>query len=163
MTTPDFALQCIGYRSYIPIELRRLIESYLYEVLDNNTIQKAIHFWCLHKEFSLLRYGPISYWNTAHVTCMKHLLYYHTSFNEDINNWDVSNVTDMSYMFYGASTFNHPLSTWNVSKVVNMAHMFEFATSFHQSLEAWNFRSDVSIDEMFGCCSSRSHKTNKST
>ena len=151
-------------RSGIPVELRHLIEAYLYHTTnDNESLARAAHVWMTgNRETSLLYYGDISLWETGNVTDMTRLFATQDSrqassaggrfaplkfsrnsnFDDYIGNWDVSQVRSMGHMFFGAWRFNQPLTYWDVSACENMQHMFDGATSFNQNIvpnPSWNF------------------------
>ena len=77
------------------------------------------------------------------------LLFYNSSFNENINSWDTSNVTNMNAMFSGASNFNYPIGSWDTSKVTNMNAMFNGANEFNYPINSWNTSSVTSMSRMF--------------
>ena len=100
---------CLLSRFYFSVELRQLISFYFCTELNDLHIDWASTYISLNRHIAELRYGPISYWDTSKVTCMKQLFFKRTFFNDDISLWDVSNVTDMSEMFGFATSFNQPL------------------------------------------------------
>jgi surface protein len=77
------------------------------------------------------------------------LLFYNSSFNENINSWDTSNVTNMNAMFSGASAFNSPIGSWDTSKVTNMNAMFNGASEFNRPIDSWDTSNVTSMSRMF--------------
>jgi surface protein len=80
----------------------------------------------------------IGSWDTSNVTDMQGMFSVAPSFNQDISNWDVSQVTKMNNMFIGAKSFNQDISKWDVGNVKSMQNIFRDATSFDQDLSNWN-------------------------
>ena len=116
---------------------------------NNDTIRKAVEFYCSNKVTAVLKYGKISTWNTTHVTNMAELFQNQTNFNEDISSWDVSNVQTMSKMFMNAKVFNQPLNSWNTSNVEDMSGLFQNANNFNQSLQGWNVSKVTNMSSLF--------------
>jgi len=60
------------------------------------------------------------------------LLFYLSTFNQDVGNWDVSGCTNMYGMFAGAINFvGTGIGAWNVSGCTDMRSMFNGATAFN--------------------------------
>lgn len=140
-------------RHYLPVELRLLIEKYMIEKLDNDSIEDTLLQYQygddIDREFVTMLYGNIEWWDTSAVTDMSSLFMLRNHFNTDITNWDVSNVKNMDYMFYQSYEFNQPIGKWNVSNVVSMNYMFCFSREFNQPLNAWNTSKVESMHGMF--------------
>ena len=86
---------------------------------------------------------------TSHITDMKNLFNWVTSFNQNIDSWDTSNVTDMQGMFSVATSFNQDISNWDISQVTNMNNMFIGAKSFNQNLSKWDVGNVKSMQNIF--------------
>ncbi len=76
-------IDCSLYRTDIPVELRHIVLLYSLVFIDNETIRSATVHWCddipIKQYQALLRYGPISYWDTSKVTDMAYLFSEHQS------------------------------------------------------------------------------------
>ena len=72
------------------------------------------------------------------------LLFYLSTFNQDVGNWDVSGCTNMYGMFAGAINFvGTDIGAWNVSGCKNMAGMFNGASLFNGNVQDWERPADV--------------------
>ena len=91
----------------------------------------------------------IDSWDTSNVTDMQGMFSVATSFNQDISNWDVENVDSMRGMFSGASSFNRDIKNWNVSNVINMSEMFNGADAFNQDISSWDVSNVLNMNLMF--------------
>ena len=61
-------------RKGIPIELRKLIEDYLYEQLNNDNFRYAVKYFLYRRTLSIeLRFGNICDWDTSKVTNMSNM------------------------------------------------------------------------------------------
>ena len=72
-------------------------------------------------------YGPMTLWNTSHITDMSHLFQDMRLNNKSencIKNWDISKVENMEEMFENC-TLTQDLRCWDVSKVKNTNRMFD--------------------------------------
>jgi hypothetical protein len=94
----------------------------------------------------LIKYGPVSFWRTSHVTDMSGLLegsrlsadlYWDTSmvttmnrtfanseFKGNIGHWDTSGVTEMRETFAQSATTAESVSSWCVSRVLDARGVF---------------------------------------
>jgi hypothetical protein len=128
---------CLSIQYTIPVELRKIISHYLVEALDDSNIHTAAEQWSTEEtqQCAMLRYGPISFWDTSKVTDMSNLFSTACFFNDDISRWEVSEVITMNNMFFYALKFNQPLNTWQVDKVQDMYCMFHKAILFNQPLD----------------------------
>ena len=77
----------------------------------------------------------ISGWDVSNVKTMNHMFGATENFNQDISGWDISNVEDMRAMFYLAKKFNKPLNNWDVSNVKSIKSMFYGTKEFNQPLD----------------------------
>ena len=76
------------------------------------------------------------------------LLFYLSTFNQDVGNWDVSGCTNMYGMFAGAINFvGTGIGAWNVSGCKSMAGMFNGATVFNGNVEGWERPADGVIEK----------------
>lgn len=111
-------------RHCLPVELRLLIEKYMIEKLDNDSIEDTLLQYKygddIDREFVTMLYGNIEWWDTSAVTDMSSLFMLQNHFNTDITNWDVS--------------FNQPLDAWDVTNVEDMKDMFTDCSSFKHRL-----------------------------
>jgi len=72
------------------------------------------------------------------------LLFYLSTFNQDVGNWDVSGCTNMLGMFAVAKIFvGTGIGAWNVSGCTDMIDMFNGATVFNGNVEGWERPADV--------------------
>ena len=144
---------CERHQQHLHGPLRKIIQSYVYESLRDDTIRTAVSMWCSEDEAKIRevmrRYGHISYWDVHKVTVMSNLFRYHATFNDNINLWDVSNVKTMYCLFDRAESFNQPLDMWDVSNVENMCGTFYRALSFNQPLDTWDVRNVANMSCMF--------------
>ena len=147
---------CYSYvNKHLPGPLRKLIQSYVYEILTDKSIREAVGMWCgRNKREAMLRYGHISKWHVHKVTDMSELFAEIKEFNDNIESWDVSNVKNMARLFYLAESFNRPLNQWDVSKVKDMSEMFLDAFSFNQPLDSWQLNQVRKMGGMFGSAKS---------
>ena len=159
------AVDCILLYSYsLPVELRDLIKSYLYQRIETNeALRKVIQQFfrgsdgdfntSSKREDCVLRYGDMSYWETGKITDMSKLFTNYASQSKEIPSlqaWDVSCVTTMQGMFSNCSHFNQPLNSWDVRQVVNMSSLFYGCVRFNQPLNKWDVSHSVrSMDMMF--------------
>ena len=141
----------VHVNKFLPGPLLKIIQSYVFESLNNENIEEAVIIWCKDgkKNEALMRFGHISYWDVHKVTNMAGLFLLKSKFNDNIELWDVSNVTDMSAMFDLASSFNQPLNRWNVSNVKDMCMMFCCTKQFNQPLDAWDVKNVKDMKGMF--------------
>lgn len=118
--------------------------------LTNDTLQWKLDEWQENLDWdAVVPYGPISTWDTSHVTDMRDLFQNYPDFNDDIGKWDVSRVQQMAHMFAGAEDFNQDISRWDVSWVLNMKGMFQGAASFNQDIGRWNVHQVTDMSHMF--------------
>ena len=140
-------------RKHLHAPLRKIIQSYVWKGLRNETIDNAVRKWFsddMERKMKVsMRYGHISCWDVGKVTEMSALFIDRYTFNENINMWNVSNVTSMHAMFSHAHSFNQPLHSWNVTMVTDMSFMFNDAKSFNQPINSWNVSKVKDMSYMF--------------
>ena len=147
-SSPRWTIDCCLYQWDIPVELRRIIQAYIFKSLDNQTIVRAVYLWFTNQRCALDEFGHISDWKTTGVTHMSRL-FENRWLQDSIDQWDVSNVTTLARMFSGATKFNQPLASWNIGRVVDMSSMFSGAKAFNQPLNDWDTRAVTNTNGMF--------------
>ena len=178
--SPKTVLHCILYRyQHIPVELRKIVDRYLWMNLNDSNIKQAVRDWTITeglycydghpnktistktyktmlrtKQNALFQYGHISDWNTSAVTSIEGLFRRCYRFNDNINDWDVSNVTNMCNVFFEATLFNQPLNDWDMRNVTEVCSMFNEARSFNQPLDKWNMSKVSNTSQLFYCATS---------
>ena len=163
----------------LSIEIKNIIKNYIiFKPKNNKELEIAVREWVKNKDFSKVKYGPISNWDTSliksmanlfdsldfndyisdwnvsNVENMDYIFRKNIIFNQPINKWNISNVKTMKGAFYRASNFNQELNNWDVSNVRVMDSMFEEANSFNQPLNSWNVSSQTDLDKIFEGASS---------
>lgn len=142
-------LYCKSTQFYMPIEIMKIIRSFLYFDINDKNITIAVDEWQENKKNALILYGHISHWDTSMVTDMSNLFLLCCGFNDDIQYWDVSNVQNMESMFHGAINFNKSIMCWDVGNVKNMKCVFYSAESFNQNINDWNVSNVENMAYMF--------------
>jgi surface protein len=133
-------------------------------ILGREQLVAQLQAYISNPIYCRIKYGPIKYWNTTHITDMSNLFGggHNTQarvvkgghrFVADLSQWDVSNVQNMSGMFAGCSKFNSDLSKWDVANVQNMSHMFVGCSTFNSDLSKWQVVKVTNMSHMFEGCS----------
>ncbi|CAB9526929.1 Mycoplasma protein of unknown function, DUF285 (Partial), partial [Seminavis robusta] len=106
--------------------------------LGDSSLPLAVSLYLESPETAIELWGPISDWDTQHVTTLDRLFEGAINFDEDLSHWNTDKVTSMEYTFAGAAHFNQPLNTWNVAKVSSLFGTFNGASTFNQNLNKWD-------------------------
>jgi len=121
--------------------------------LDINATDRLLHIDdTLSHAFNAIKSlsdSHINEWNTSHVTSMRSMFMYTSSFDQNISNWDTSNVTTLDAMFRGVSSFNQYIGDWNTSKVQKMGSLFNGASNFNQDISSWDTSNVKNTSFMF--------------
>ena len=115
--------------------------------LDNWNVSKGTQFRLMFYDSSYNQ--DITGWNVSNAMHMDGMFKSNGVFNQDISNWDVGNALDMDTMFYEATAFNQDIGRWNVKNATRMYYMFQNATSFNQDLSLWPINPTNNLKNMF--------------
>ena len=80
----------------------------------------------------------IGCWNVARAVSIESIFQSASAFNQNIASWNVASLTRTHGAFAFASAFNQPLASWNVVRVTGMGEMLRDAAAFNQNIATWN-------------------------
>lgn len=153
----------------VPVELRLFIKQYLYATMFEHNFRGAVEMATDSYSFPLerrlatetmLRYGPIEWYDTSRITDMTSLFSGILSVERnvrflDLSNWKTHNVRLMPAMF--ANCIFNPQSkieNWDVSNVINLQSMFSNCRLFNRPIQSWNVSKVKRASYLFHQCDS---------